>query len=100
MSRYFSMVKKLPLSPVPHEIRHLGKTSLEIYHHAGKKFAFIQRLVHAPQPLVALALANGKRRMPLPQTRMTIFFNIERRSARPAGEEYKKFFARLVQPFA
>jgi hypothetical protein len=53
-----------------------------------------ERAVHAPEPLVALARADREGEVPHAQPRVAALLHVDRRPARPAGEEEVQLVAR------
>ena len=66
-------------------------------HQAGLNVAFVQGLVHAPDPLITFDGSNRKRHMPHSQTWMPKLLHIQLRAAGPARKKHKKLLARLTQ---
>ncbi len=58
-----------------------------------RHLVLIERPVHAPEPLVALARADGEGQVSRAQTRMAALLDIRRRPAGPTHEIQIQFFA-------
>src|SRR3982750_1216104 len=58
---------------------------------------FVERAIHAPQPLVALAGADVKRQMARAQPRMPVLLDVDRRSARPSSQIHVQLLTRSLE---
>src|SRR3569833_1334565 len=71
----------------------LAKKGAELVRHR----LFVERAIHAPQPLVALARADVKWKMPCAQARMSILLDVHGRTARPSGEVHIQLLTRRLE---
>jgi hypothetical protein len=85
------------IRPVPHVVGERAETIEEELSIGGFQVVFGERALHTPDPFVPLDNADRERQVSHSQARMAVAFDIDRRSAGPAGEEEEQLFSRSLQ---
>src|SRR5690606_31654909 len=73
---------------IAHVIRQRMQLLLEHHSHVALQIVLVQRAIHAPEPLVALPLADGERKVTHAKSRVAILLHVQLRPASPAAHEH------------